>query len=90
LSSHARRRGPRVAGRGDGSRSVRCRVPPLTAGLRGTVVVLEEKGAGSVGDGGLGVETRVRWHSLRRRGREAAGRRAGRPKAWIEVKMLDA
>jgi hypothetical protein len=39
-----------------------------------------------VGEG----RARVRWHSLRMVGREEAGRRAGREKAWMEVKMLEA
>jgi hypothetical protein len=59
-------------------------------GSGGTMVVVDEKGEGSVGEGGEGADTRVRWHSLRRRGTEAAGRRAGRQKAWMEVKMLEA
>jgi hypothetical protein len=53
------------------------------------MVVVDEKGEGSVGEDGEGADTSVRWHSLRRRGREAAGRRAGRQKAWMEVKMLE-
>jgi hypothetical protein len=60
LSSHARSRGPSVAGRGDGSRIVRCSVPPLTPGLIGTMVAVEEKGAGYVGDGGEGGEVSMR------------------------------
>lgn len=55
----------------------------------GTIVVVEENGDGSVGEGGAGAEMRQRWHSLRRRGREAAGRRAGRQKDWMDVKMLE-
>jgi hypothetical protein len=66
---------------------VRWRVPPLASGTMGTMVVVEEKGAGSVGDGGEGAEMSVRWHSFRRSGSEAAGRSAGRQKAWMEVKM---
>jgi len=90
VSSQARRRGPSVEGSGDGSRIVRCRVPALMSVLWGTRVVDEENGAGSVGDAGEGAEMSVRWHSLRMRGSEAAGRRAGRQKAWIDVKMLEA
>ena len=69
---------------------MRCRVPPLTEGLMGIVVVVEENGDCSVGEGGAGAEMRQRWHSLRRRGREAAGRRAGRQKDWMEVNLLEA
>lgn len=54
------------------------------------MVVVDENGAGSAGEGGEGAETRVRWHSLRISGREAAGRRAGRQNAWMELKMLEA
>jgi hypothetical protein len=68
---------------------VRCRVPPLTGGLMGTIVVVEENGDGSVGECGAGAEMRQRWHSLRRRGSEAAGRRAGRQKDWMEVNLLE-
>lgn len=68
---------------------MRCTVPPLAGSFMGTMVVVEENGEGSVGDGGVGAEMRQRWHSLRRRGREAAGRRAGRQKDWMEVKMLE-
>jgi hypothetical protein len=53
------------------------------------IVVVEEKGAGSVGEGGEGEETSVRWHSLRISGSEAAGRRAGKQKAWMELKRLE-
>jgi len=81
LSSQARSRGPRVAGRGDGSRSVRWRVPPRRSGFIGMTVAVEEKDAGSVGEGGDGAEISVRWHSFRMRGIEAAGRSAGRQKA---------
>lgn len=69
---------------------MRCRVPPLTGGLTGIIVVVEENGDDSVGEGGAGAQMRQRWHSLRRRGREAAGRRAGKQKDWMEVKMLEA
>ena len=89
MSSQARSRGPRVAGRGDGSRMVRCSVPPLTSGFIGTTVAVDEKEE-AVGDGGDGAEISIRWHSLRRRGNEAAGRSDGRQKAWIEVKKFEA
>lgn len=92
MSSHARNRGPSVAGKGDGSRIVRCKVPPFpvcSLGFIGMIVVVEEKGAGSVGEGGEGAETSVRWHSLRISGSEAAGRRAGKQKAWMELKRLE-
>jgi hypothetical protein len=39
---------------------VRCRVPPLTDGFGGTMVVVEEKGEGSVGEGGEGADTSAR------------------------------
>lgn len=68
---------------------MRCRVPPLTGVFIETMVVVEENGEGSTGDGGAGAEMRQRWHSLRRRGREAAGRRVGRQKDWMEVKRLE-
>jgi hypothetical protein len=70
---------------------VRCSVPALAVGLVGTMVVVEEEnGMGDVGEGGVGREARVRWHSLRRDGMEDAGRRAGSEKAWMDVKVLEA
>jgi hypothetical protein len=44
-------------------------------------VAVEEKDAGYGGEGGEGADTSVRWHSLRMRGIDAAGRSAGRQKA---------
>ncbi len=35
-------------------------------------------------------EVSVRWHSLSMAGMDEEGKRHGRPKEWIEVKMLDA
>jgi len=70
---------------------VRWSVPALAVGLVGTMVVVEEeKGIGDVGESGEGRGKSVRWHSLRREGMEDAGRRAGREKAWMDVKLFEA
>jgi len=63
----------------------------VAVGLVGTlVVVVVVNWLGVMGEGGVGREARVRWHSLRRDGMEDAGRRAGSEKAWMDVKVLEA
>jgi hypothetical protein len=76
--------GPKVAGRGDGSRIVRCNPP---AGL--TLLLTE----GESCENGCGGEERVhgvstRLHSFKIVGIEEADRRVASEKAWMEVKML--
>lgn len=99
MSSQSLSLGPKVEGRGEGSRIVRWRVPPFTPPLTGVIVVVVGNIASfifvvkeTVSGWGweIGGEIKVRWHSLSMRGMEDAGRRAGRLNAWIEEKMFEA
>lgn len=89
VSSHARKRGPSVAGIGAGSRIVRWRVPPRAG--RGVAELVEKLDVtGDVGETGEGDETRVLWHSFSTEGMDEAGRRDGIEKALIETKLFEA